>query len=126
MDFWSFFWLMVWAFFFIAYLMVLFQIIADIFRDKELSGIVKAIWIIALIFFPLITALVYLIARGRSMTERNMAAAREAQQATDEYIKSVAGSGQTPADQIASAKQLLDSGAISQAEFDALKAKALA
>ena len=85
----------------------------------------KAIWIIALIFVPFLTALIYLIARGRGMAERQMAAARQAQGQTDAYIQQVAG-GKSPAENIADAKALLDSGAITQADFDKLKAKALA
>jgi uncharacterized protein HemY len=79
-----------------------------------------------LIIFPFLSVLIYLIARGRSMSERQAGQMREAQAATDQYIKSVASQGSSPADQIASAKSLLDSGAISQAEFNQLKQKALA
>ncbi|MBD5785361.1 SHOCT domain-containing protein [Cellulosimicrobium terreum] len=125
MDFWQFFWLLVWSFFFIAYLIVLFQIIADLFRDPELSGWWKAIWMIFLIFLPVLTALVYLIARGRSMAQRQMAAVASAKQDTDAYIRDVAKAS-SPSDQIASAKSLLDSGAITPEEFAQLKAKALA
>ncbi len=125
MSFWDIIWFIIISFAFIAYLMVLFNIIADLFRDHELSGGWKAVWIVLLIFFPLITALVYLIVRGRGMAERQVKAVNSAVAAQDAYIKQVAGSGQSPADQIASAKALLDSGTISQAEFDALKAKAL-
>ncbi len=125
MNFWDFFWLLVWSFFFVAYLMVLFQIIGDLFRDRELSGWWKAVWIIGLLVFPLLVALIYLIARGKGMGQRQAAAVQSAQKATDSYIQSVARQT-SPADQIASAKSLLDSGAISQAEFDQLKAKALA
>jgi hypothetical protein len=126
MDFWDFFWLLVWSFFFVFYLMVLFHVIGDLFRDKDLSGWWKALWIIFLIIFPFLSLLIYLIARGRGMAERQAGAMREAQAATDQYIKSVATQGSSPADQIASAKSLLDSGAITQAEFDQLKQKALA
>ena len=125
MQFWDFFWLMVFWFVFISYLMVLFQIISDLFRDRELSGLLKAVWIIALLFFPFLTALIYLIARGKGMAERSIAAAQASKQATDQYIQSVAGKS-NPADQIGSAKQLLDAGTISQQEFDQLKSKALA
>jgi hypothetical protein len=126
-DFWSFFWLLVWSFFFVAYLMILFQIIVDLFRDQTLSGWLKAVWMICLLFFPVITAIIYLIARGQGMAGRHLASAQQARAATDDYIKSVAGSGSSSAaDQISSAKSLLDSGAITQAEFDQLKAKALA
>jgi len=125
MQFWDFFWLMVFWFVFISYLMVLFQIISDLFRDRELSGLLKAVWIIALLFFPFLTALIYLIARGKGMGERHLAAAQASKQAADQYIQSVAGKS-NPADQIGSAKQLLDAGTISQQEFDQLKSKALA
>jgi len=127
MSFWDIIWFIIISFAFIAYLMVLFNIIADLFRDHDLSGWWKAVWIVLLIFFPLITALVYLIVRGRGMGERQMKAVNAAVAAQDAYIKQVAGSGgQSASDQIASAKALLDSGAITQAEFEALKAKALA
>jgi ABC-type multidrug transport system fused ATPase/permease subunit len=126
MDFMDFFWLLVWSFFFVFYLMVLFHVITDLFRDKDLSGWWKALWIIFLIIFPFLSLLIYLIARGRGMAERQAGAMQEAQAATDQYIKSVASQGGSPADQIASAKSLLDSGAINQQEFDQLKQKALA
>ncbi len=123
-SFWDWFWLMVWWFFFIAYLMVLFNVIGDLFRDRELSGWWKAIWIVFLIVLPAIGLLTYLIARGGSMAERSAAAMSDARAARESYIRQVAAT--SPADQIASAKTLLDQGSITQAEFDALKAKALA
>ena len=125
-SFWDFFWLLVWTFFFVMYLIILFQIIGDLFRDKDLSGWWKALWIIFLIIFPFLAALIYLVARGKGMAERHAGEMRQAQAATDQYIKSVASQGSSPADQIASAKGLLDSGAINQQEFDQLKQKALA
>jgi hypothetical protein len=124
MDFGDF---IVWAlyiFFLVMFLMVFFYIITDLFRDHEVSGWGKAIWVIALIIFPWITALIYLIVRGKGMSERRMKEMAEMQKAQDAYIRDVAG-GTGPADQIAQAKSLLDSGAISQEEFDRLKAKAL-
>jgi Short C-terminal domain/Phospholipase_D-nuclease N-terminal len=124
-SFWDWFWLLVWTFFFVCYLMVLFQIIIDLFRDRDLSGWWKALWIIFLIIFPFLAAIIYLIARGRGMGERQAGEMRRAQAASDQYIQSVAGRS-NPAEQIASAKSLLDSGAITQDEFDKLKAKALA
>ena len=125
MDFGDFFWLLIWSFFFVCYLMILFQIIGDLFRDKELSGWWKALWIVALIVVPFLSALIYLIARGRGMAERQAGEVRRAQAATDSYIQQVAGRD-NPADQIATAKGLLDSGTISPAEFEQLKAGALA
>ena len=115
-----------WIFVFVAYLMVIFSIIGDLFRDDSVNGWLKAIWIIFLIFVPFLTALIYLIARGNGMQKRSIAQAQELRAAQDAYIRQTAGSGSSAADDIAKAKSLLDSGAISQAEFDALKAKALA
>lgn len=108
---------------FITYLMALFSIITDLFRDKELNGFVKAIWLIALIFFPFITALAYLIFRGGGMNKRAMAQAQAQKDATDAYIRTVSSG---PAEQIAQAKALLDAGTINVEEFNAIKAKALA
>ena len=93
MDFGDFFWLLIWSFVFVFYLMILFQIIGDLFRDKELSGWLKALWIVALILVPFLTALIYLIARGRGMAERQAGQVQQAQAATDSYIKEVAGRG---------------------------------
>jgi hypothetical protein len=123
-NFWEFLWLIISTFFLLAYLMVLFQIIIDLFRDHAMGGIAKAIWVIALIFLPMLTALVYLIVRGGGMAERQNAQMRQARSEADAYIRNVAG--QSPATQIAEAKALLDAGTISAAEFSSLKAKALA
>lgn len=125
MDFWDFFWLLVWWFFCIVYLMLLFQIITDLFRDRELNGWAKAAWVVGLVVLPFLTALVYIIARGRSMSERHIAAVSSARAQADSYIRDVAG-GQSAADQISTGKSLLDSGAITSEEFATLKAKALA
>jgi len=122
-SFWDIIWFIIVTFAFVAYLMVLFSILGDLFRDKDAGGFEKAVWVIALIFLPFFTALIYLIVRGHGMAERNVRAAQDMQQAQDAYIRDVAGS--TPADQIHKAKGLLDSGAISQSEYDAIKAKAL-
>lgn len=124
MSFWNLVWTFFWVFAFIAYLMALFSILADLFRDDRLNGWWKVLWIIFLIFLPFITALVYLIARGRGMAERTQSRAMQAEQATTAYIKQAAGTG--PADEIAKAKQLLDAGAITPEEFEHLKARALA
>ncbi len=124
MSFWDIIWFIIVSFAFIAYLMVMFQIVMDIFRNSSTSGILKAVWITLLIFLPFLTALAYLIVNGRGMAERQMESAQAMRSAQDDYIRSVAGA--SPTDEIARAKGLLDSGAISQAEFDALKAKALA
>ncbi|KQY44447.1 SHOCT domain-containing protein [Cellulomonas sp. Root137] len=118
------FWLMVWWFLFFAYLVILFQIIGDLFRDKELSGWLKAVWMIALVFLPFLTAFIYVVSRGRSMAERQTAAMVQAKEDTDTYIRGVAG--KSPASQISDAKALLDQGAINEQEFATLKARALA
>ena len=112
-------------FLFFAWFMCLFWVLGDIFRSKDLGGGGKTLWVIFVILIPWLGILVYVIARGKGMQERQLEQAKEMQAAQAEYIKSVAGST-TAADQIASAKALLDQGTITQAEFDALKAKALA
>jgi Short C-terminal domain/Phospholipase_D-nuclease N-terminal len=123
-NFWDIVWLILSTFVFVAYLLVLFQIVIDLFRDSELGGGFKALWIIGLVFLPFLTALLYIVARGRGMAERGRAAMQRAKSDTDAYIRSV--SGKSPAEQIADAKALLDAGTISQDEFARLKAKALA
>ena len=124
----SYFWdavvLMASTFFFIAYLIVLFQVIVDLFRDSEMGGGTKVLWIIGLIFLPVLTALIYILARGSGMAERQRAAMRSAKADTEAYIRQVAA--KSPADQIAAAKKLLDAGTINDDEFARLKAKALA
>jgi hypothetical protein len=115
-----------WFFIWIGALMVWVRCVFDLFGDRDLSGWGKAGWAVVLVFLPWIGALVYLIVRGRSMSERQRAAAAEKESAQKEYIQQVAGRSASPAAQIADAKELLDSGAINQTEFDALKAKAVA
>lgn len=123
-SFWDFFWLTVWIFFFMAYLIILFNVVIDLFRDRGLSGVAKAIWVFFLIVVPALTALVYLITRGSGMAERQAAELQKAQAQTDAYIREVAGV--SPTEQITAAKKLLDDGAITADEFATLKAKALA
>jgi hypothetical protein len=113
-------------FLFFAWFMCLFWVLGDIFRSSDLGGGGKTLWVIFVILVPWLGILVYLIARGKGMQERQLEQAKAMQAAQTEYIKSVAGTSDSAADQIASAKSLLDSGAITQAEFDALKGKALA
>jgi Short C-terminal domain len=122
-SFWDLFWWFFWVYVFIAYLMVLFSIVVDIFRDHTLSGWLKAVWIIFLVFVPFLTALVYLIARGKGMSERSGREVQQVRTEQDAYIRNVAGT--SSADEIAKAKALLDAGTISQAEFDQLKSKAV-
>lgn len=114
-------------FLFFAWIMCLFWVFGDIFRSKDLGGGAKTLWVLFVIIVPGLGVLVYLIARGGGMQERQLEQAKEMQAAQAEYIKSVAGpTSASAADQIASAKSLLDSGAISQSEYESLKAKALA
>ena len=123
-NFWDIVWLIFSTFMFVAYLIILFQIVVDLFRDSELGGVSKAIWIVGLIVVPVLTALLYVIGRGRGMAERQRGSQERVKADTDAYIRRVAG--KSPAEQIAEAKALLDAGAISQDEFARLKAKALA
>jgi hypothetical protein len=124
MSFWQIIWFIFVAYLFFAYLMVLFSVIADIFRNRESSGLAKACWIVLLIIFPIIVVIVYLIVDGRAMAERTAERSREVQAQQQAYIKDVTGT-KTPAEQVTQAKSLLDSGAISQAEYESMKAKAL-
>lgn len=123
MEFGQFLWSLLVIFFMIMYFMILFSVVIDLFRNHQMGGFAKALWIIFLIFVPLISLLIYVIVYGKSMAMRQQQAVSDAQQEQDAYIKQVAGT--SPAEQIAQAQQLLNSGAISQDEFDKLKAKAL-
>jgi magnesium-transporting ATPase (P-type) len=123
MTFWQIIWFIFVAYVFFAYLMVLFSVISDIFRNRESSGLAKAVWIVLLILFPIIIVIIYLIVDGKAMAERSAARSLEMQAQQESYIKGVAG--KSPADQVTQAKSLLDSGAISQAEYESMKAKAL-
>jgi ABC-type multidrug transport system fused ATPase/permease subunit len=123
-NFWDIIYLMVSSFLFVAYLIILFHVVLDLFRDPELAGGYKVLWLIGLVFLPFLTALVYVLARGRGMAQRQQAALQRAKSDTEAYIREVAA--KSPAEQIGDAKALLDAGTISQGEFDRLKQKALA
>ena len=123
-NFWDLLWLIASTFIFVAYLIVLFQIVVDLFRDDRMGGGSKAIWILGLIFLPLLTAVIYIVARGAGMAERQRTSLQRARSDTDAYIRGVAG--KSPAEQIVDAKALLDAGTINADEFARLKAKALA
>ncbi|MCA0330961.1 MAG: SHOCT domain-containing protein [Actinobacteria bacterium] len=114
---------LVYFFFMIVYFMMIFWIIGDLFRRDDIGGFAKALWIIVLLFIPLLTMLIYVITQGSKMTERRMAEYGQLKAQQDAYIKNVAR-GDTSS-QIKQAHDLLQSGAITQAEYDALKAKAL-
>jgi hypothetical protein len=118
---WSF-----WFFIWISALFIWFRCLFDLFGDRSISGWAKAGWAIVLIVLPWLGALIYLIARGRSMTERQMTAVATAKAEQDKYIQQVAASAKSPAEQIRDAKGLLDAGVISQDEFASLKVKAMA
>jgi hypothetical protein len=116
-------------FIFFAWFMCLFWVFGDLFRSKDLGGVAKTLWVLFLIVLPILGMLVYVIARGGGMTERSLAAQAEVQKRQDAYIRSVAapnGGKGSVTDEIASAKALLDSGAITASEFQQLKASALA
>ena len=118
-------WSMVIFFAFIIWIWLLITVFADVFRRRDIGGGMKAVWIIFVILLPYLGVLIYLIAEHNGMADRSEAQMSQIKAQQDEYIKSVA-SNASPADQIAQAKSLLDSGAITQAEFDSLKAAALA
>ena len=118
-------WEIFFVFMLVAYLLVLFQIVVDLFRDRKLGGFSKAIWIIGLLLVPFLTALIYIIFRGGGMAGRQMATIEEARKESEAFIRSVSGSGKSSVEQIAEGKALLDSGAISADEFAKLKAKAI-
>ncbi|MGJ3403955.1 SHOCT domain-containing protein [Glutamicibacter sp. Je.9.36] len=127
MEFWNSLWNIIWVivscFVFIAYLIALFSIITDLFRDRELNGWWKALWLVFLLFVPFITSLVYLIARGKGMSERSYKAAVGNANAVEDYIRTV--SQASPSDEIAKAKALFDAGTINADEYDQLRAHAM-
>ena len=118
------FWTMFVLFMWIIWFWLLISVFSDLFRDKETSGGMKAVWTIFVILLPFLGVFVYLLARGGGMAERSLAQQQAAQAQFDSYVRQTAGSGGSAAE-IAHAKELLDAGTIDQAEYDALKAKAL-
>ena len=119
------FWSMCIFFLWIAWFMLLFHVIGDVFRRRDITGAKKTLWLIFLIFLPFLGAFIYLIANGDDMAKRNIAQAEAQRAEMDEYVRTTAGSAGA-AGEIEKAKGLLDSGAITQAEYDAIKSKALA
>ena len=119
------FWTMIIFFAWVAWIWILILILSDVFRRRDTSGWGKAAWVVFLIVLPFLGVLVYLIAHSKDMAERRAGEQKAARADFDDYVKNVAANG-GPATEIAKAKELLDSGAITQAEFDALKTKALA
>jgi hypothetical protein len=120
------FWTMLVFFLWVAWFVILFRVIADIFRRHDIGGGGKVLWLIFVIIVPFLGVFIYVIAESKGMTERSLERAQASQQQFDAYVRETASGGGGAAAEIDKAKQLLDSGAITQAEFDAIKAKALA
>lgn len=123
-SFWDYIWYTIVVFAFVAYLIVLFHIVVDLFRDHTVSGLAKGVWVVMLVLLPYITAFVYLVARGKGMALRSQEAQIEAKEATDDYIRRVAGA-KSPAEQIAEARTLLNSGSITASDFEQLQSHIL-
>jgi hypothetical protein len=119
------FWTMLIFFLWVAWFIILFRVIGDIFRRHDIGGGAKVLWLIFVILLPFLGVFIYLIAESKGMDERSMERAQASQQQLDDYVRETASSGGAAAE-IDKAKQLLDNGAVKQAEFDAIKAKALA
>lgn len=123
-NFWDLMLWLFWAYIYIAYLFAIVFVLGDVFRDRSLNGWLKALWVLCLVFVPLLTVLVYLIARGKGMSERN---AREFGSRGAPSATSVGNAaGRSPSEEIAKAQALLQAGTITQQEFETLKARALA
>ncbi|HEX6460792.1 MAG TPA: SHOCT domain-containing protein [Thermoleophilaceae bacterium] len=111
---------------FVIWLWMLFAVLVDVFRRHDASGWVKAGWTVLIIVLPFLGVLIYLIAHGRDMAERRAQDVQTSQAQFDQHIRTVAGGGGGAASEISQAKELLDSGAITQAEFEEIKRHALA
>ena len=122
---WEVFVSMFWFMLLFAWIMLLFHIIADIFRDRELGGFAKAMWCLLLILIPWLGALIYLIARGNSMAERSVQASQENEAQMRAYVRDAAGTT-SPSDELAKLAEMRDSGAITPEDYDKAKAKVLA
>ena len=120
------FWAMLWFFLWIAWISLVISVVMDIFRSQDLNGMGKALWSLFVIILPFLGVFVYLIARGDSMAQRNMDNLNRQQQASQDYIRSVASSGGSVADELTKLGSLRDQGAITDAEFQAQKSKLLA
>jgi hypothetical protein len=116
------FWSMIWFFLLFMWIMLVFRVFGDLFRDRETGGFAKVLWIVFIIVVPFLGVFVYLIARGNKMAEREVAAIQQQDQAAREYIRDAAGSA-SPADELARLADLKEKGHITDAEFAAMKAK---
>jgi hypothetical protein len=119
------FFTMLWFFLFIAWMWLLIAVYADVFRSKDLGGVAKAFWVLFVLVLPYFGVLVYLIARGGEMADRAVTQSMQAQQATDTYIRDVAGNGSGTADELAKLADLRNQGVLTTEEFDVQKAKLL-
>ena len=119
------FWTMLVFFVWISWLMLLFRVIGDIFTSRDMGGVAKALWTILVIFLPVLGVVVYLIARGGSMTQRDLARASAQEQAFQSYVRDAAASGGSSADELAKLADLRDRGVITAAEFEQQKSKIL-
>ena len=120
------FWTMLIFFFWVIWIWILVTVLIDVFRRHDIGGWSKALWCVFMILLPYLGVFVYLISQGKGMAERRAEEIRASQASFDSYVRDVATGESSPTDQIHKAKELLDSGAIDQAEFDSLKRKALA
>ena len=120
------FWSMVWLFLWIAWIFLLFRVIADLFRSHDMSGWAKALWAIFVVLAPFLGVFIYLIVRGHSMAERDVQQAQHQDAAFRSYVQDAAGSGGGTADQLAKLADLRAQGVLTDAEFEAQKAKLLA
>jgi hypothetical protein len=116
------FWTMIIFFFWVIWIWIVIQVLVDVFRRHDIGGFAKALWVIFVVIVPWLGVLIYLIVEHDGMRERSVKQASAQKEQFDQYVREAAGGS---ADEIAKAKQLLDQGAITQDEFDALKAKAL-
>jgi hypothetical protein len=119
-------WSLIWFFLFFLWIMLLFNVFGDLFRDRSLSGITKVLWILFLIATPYLGVFVYLIVRGGGMAERQVAMAQKQEDAVRQYIQGAAGTAPSVADELTRLAALKDQGVIDDAEFASLKAKLLA
>jgi ABC-type multidrug transport system fused ATPase/permease subunit len=128
LNIWEFLVWLFWFYVIVACIWLFITVLVDIFRDRELNGWVKALWVIFLVALPFLAAFIYIIARGDGMTRRSAAVMRRQQEENAEYIRTVAGgsAGSSATAEIEAAKRLLDSGAITTGEYDAIKTRALA
>jgi hypothetical protein len=118
-------WSMIIFFFWVIWIWIVITVLIDIFRRHDIGGFSKALWVIFVVILPWLGVLIYLIAQHDGMQERSLKQAQAQRQQFDDYVRDTAGGGGGSASEIAKAKELLDAGAITQEEFEKLKAKAL-